>query len=359
MKNILFIVPYPPQGASNRFRVLQFLPGLEKEGIGARVRPFYSQALWRILYREGKVFRKLLLGLGCAVNRLLDLWRALAYDMVFIHRESFPVGPAWFERCLRLLGKPYIYDFDDAVFLPNAARSNRLFARLKCPGKTAAVVRMSSLTIAGNSYLADFARRSGAGRVEIVPTVVNTEVFRPARSRSAQEAVVVGWIGSATTIDFLAPFIDIWQRVIERIPEARLRIVGGSLPEPWPAGVECVAWSMDTEVSELQRFDIGIMPMPDNQWTRGKCAFKAIEYMAAGVPAVCSPVGMNLDLITHGKTGFLPGDENEWTETIIRLAGDPELRSAVGTAGRSVIEENFSLQAVQPRLLRIIREAAG
>ncbi len=357
MKSILFIVPYPPEGASNRFRVLQFLPALHERGVRTRVRPFYSRALWSVLYQRGYLPRKFVLGAVCAANRLLDLWRALFYDMVFIHRESFPVGPAWFERALRLLGKRYVYDFDDAVFLPNAARQNRLFARLKCPGKTAAVVRLSSLTIAGNDYLARYAGSCGARRVETLPTVVDTGLFRPAQKRIASGPLVVGWIGSPTTIEFLAPFLEIWPRIRRQVPAAVLRIVGGRLSRPWPEGVQCVAWRLEDEVAQLQKFDIGIMPMPESPWTRGKCAFKAIEYMAAAVPAVCSPVGMNSELIDHGQSGYLPRDNDQWVEIIVALAGDLSLRRKIGAAGRDRIERAYSLKAAGPRFVRMLGEA--
>ena len=357
MKSILFIVPYPPEGASNRFRVLQFLPSLADEGIRTRVRPFYSRKLWSILYRKGHILRKFLLGATCSVNRLLDLWRALFYDMVFIHRESFPLGPAWFERALRLLGKHYVYDFDDAVFLPNAAQPNRLFARLKCPGKTAAAVRLSRLTIAGNAYLAGYAHTAGASRVEVLPTVVDTELFCPSHKTDKDGALVIGWIGSTTTIEFLAPFLEIWPEIRRQVPKAVLRIVGGRLPDPLPDGVECVAWNLEDEITLVQGFDIGIMPMPDNPWTRGKCAFKAIEYMAAGVPAVCSPVGMNNELIVHGRPGYLPGGNDQWIESIVTLATDASLRSTVGAAGRNEIENAYSLKAAGPRFVRMLGES--
>lgn len=358
MNSILFIVPYPPEGASNRFRVLQYIPALEAEGIRVRVRPFYRRSLWEVLYRKGFLGRKLLLGSLCAFNRLLDLFRALTYDMVFIHRESFPLGPAWFERGLRLLGKRYVYDFDDAIFLPNAAHPNRLFARLKCPGKTATATRLSSITLAGNSYLADYARRAGAARVEVLPTVVDTEKLRPAVGEKSGAGVVVGWIGSTTTIEFLEPFLELWPRIREQVPDAVLRIVGGRPRSKLPDGVECVPWSLEGEIEELRGFDIGIMPMPDNPWTRGKCAFKAIEYMAVAVPAVCSPVGMNLELIEHGRTGFLPRSDEEWISTLVELARDRHLRRSVGESGRAVIEREYSLKAAQPRFLRAVRMAA-
>jgi glycosyltransferase involved in cell wall biosynthesis len=359
VNSILFIVPYPPEGASNRFRVLQYIPGLEREGIRTRVRPFYSRALWNVLYKKGFVARKLLLGVICAANRLLDLFRALTYDMVFIHRESFPLGPAWFERSLRLLGRKYVYDFDDAVFLPNAAHPNRLFARLKCPGKTATAARLSRVALAGNSYLADYARNSGAPKVEVLPTVVDTDVFCPGEEdHNKKHPVVVGWIGSTTTIGFLEPFLPVWDRVRQQEPETRLRIVGGSLGEPLPNGVECVPWSLEGELDELRGFDIGIMPMPDNPWTRGKCAFKAIEYMASAVPAVCSPVGMNLELIGHGRTGYLPENDGQWEEILLNLIRDESLRRRIGDEGRKVIERDYSLQAVLPRFIRLMRNAA-
>ncbi len=359
---VLFIVPYPVQGASNRLRVQQYLPFLEAHEVCCRVRPFYSEALWRILYRPGHHLEKLLRGLGCLANRALDLGRSLSCELVLIHREAAPAGPAWFERALRLMGKPYAYDFDDAVWLPNVAPSNRLFARLKCPGKVAGIVRGSALALAGNHYLADWAVRAGARAVEVLPTVVDTARVRPpeARQSVAERPVVIGWIGSPTTIAFLEDFRPVLARVLERCAgKAVFRVVGGTLAGPLPAGIECAPWSLEGELAELQGFDLGVMPMPDNEWTRGKCAFKAIEYMAVGVPAVCSPVGTNCELIEDGRTGFLPADDDQWVETICRLVADPALRQRVGLAGRQVIERGYSLESAAPRLLAALRRAAG
>ncbi|HUU26458.1 MAG TPA: glycosyltransferase family 4 protein [archaeon] len=356
---ILFLVPYPPQGASNRFRVLQFLQYLTGEGLGCHVRPFYSESIWPVLYKPGHYREKLFHGLVCTLNRVLDLFRCLTYDIVFIHREAYPVGPAWFEGLLRLMGKPYVYDFDDAIFLPNVARSNRLFARWKCPGKIGSIIRGSRITIAGNNYLAAFARAMGARQVEVLPTVVDTDRFVPrAEGTRREDKVVIGWIGSLTTIDFVESFKPVMKRVLELCPgRACFRIVGGNLTGPLPEGIACVAWSSETELAELQSFDIGIMPMPDNAWTQGKCAFKAIEYMAVGIPAVCSPVGMNRQLIRDGVNGFLPEEEEAWVEVLCRLAGDEALRSSIGAAGRETVERHYSVQVMAPRFKEVILKA--
>ena len=357
---VLFLVPYPPQGASNRFRVLQFLPYLEKEGITCRVRAFYNERLWSILYARGRLPRKIFYGLACALNRLVDLLRAQAYDIVFIHREAFPVGPAWFEALLRLLGKPYVFDFDDAIFLPNVARPNRLFGRLKCPGKTASIIRGSRVTIAGNSYLAQYAGRSGAKKIVILPTVVDTGTFVPHEGKRDSDRVVIGWIGSPTTITFLENFKPVIAEVLSRCPDrACFRIVGGRLEGELPPGVTCLLWSLESELRQIQDFDIGIMPMPDDEWTRGKCAFKAIEYMAVGLPAVCSPVGMNLELIEPGVSGFLPADRREWVETLCALVGNKDLRERIGREGRKLVVAGFSLEIMAPRFKEAILDAAA
>lgn len=357
---VLFLVPYPLQGASNRFRVNQFLPLFERAGIRCRVRPFYSERLWRILYSPGRMGRKLLFGAFCAANRLLDLPRALRCDLVFIHREAFPVGPSWFERLLGLLGRPYIYDFDDAVFLPNVTESNRLFGRLKMAGKVASIVRGSRITLAGNAYLADFARRSGARDIRVIPTAVDTERFRPSDRGDRDWPVVIGWIGSQTTIRFLEELRSVILRILERHGDrVEFRVVGGTLPGKLPTGVSCRAWSLESEVEELQAFDIGVMPMPDDEWTRGKCAFKAIEYLAVGAPAVCSPVGMNLEVVEPGVNGFLARDEEQWSEALERLIADPALRREMGRRGREKVEKHYGVNAIFPGLLRAVLDAAG
>jgi glycosyltransferase involved in cell wall biosynthesis len=357
---VLFIVPYPLEGASNRFRVHQYLPFLRERGLFCRVRPFYSDKLWRILYQPGHWWGKLVHGLFCGLNRLLDLPRALAYDVVFIHREAFPLGPAWFERTLARLGRPYVYDFDDAIFLPNVAGPNRPLQRLKYPRKVNSIVRGSRVTLAGNSYLAEFARRSGATRVEVLPTVVDTARFFPRGADSPRSRVVIGWIGSPTTIRFVEQMRPVIEAVLERCRDrAEFRIVGGRLEGALPPGVTCTGWSLETELEELRSFDIGIMPMPDDEWTRGKCAFKAIEYLALGIPAVCSPVGMNLELIEEWVNGFLPADTQAWVEVLCRLVDDPALRERLGTEGRKRVEADYSLSVAAPRLLTAILEAVG
>lgn len=356
---VLFIVPYPPQGASNRFRVLQFLPFLQQEGIRARVRPFYSDALWRILYQPGRYAKKFLYGLICSLNRVLDLLRSVSYDIVFIHRESFPIGPAWFERLLKLFGKPYIYDFDDAIFLPNVAEPNRALGRLKCPGKITSIIRGSRVTIAGNNYLAEFAERAGAGKIEILPTVVDTALFVPPDKAEGKKEVVIGWIGSPTTIEFLENFRPVIDKVLTRCRgAARFLVVGGQLKGELPEEITCLPWSIESEIALLQKFDIGIMPMPDNQWTRGKCAFKAIEYMAVGIPAVCSPVGMNLELIDNTVNGFLAEEEEQWVDILYSLVHDEALRQKVGQAGRRLVEAAYGLQKTAPRFKAVILDAA-
>ncbi len=359
---VLFLVPYPLQGASNRFRVNQFVPLLQARGVRCRVRHFYSERLWRILYRPGHLAGKFIHGLICSLNRCADIFRALGSDLVFIHREAFPVGPAWFERLLTLIGKPYVYDFDDAMFLPNVADSNRFFARLKCPGKIASIIRLSRITLAGNEYLAEYARGCGARQVRIAPTVVDTDMFRP-RGRETERTgapVVIGWIGSPTTVRYLEPIFPAIRSLLARHPgRVEFRVVGATLPGELPSGTSCRPWSLETEVRELQGFDIGVMPMPDNDWTRGKCAFKAIEYLAVGIPAVCSPVGMNLQLIEPGVDGFLPESAEQWEEVLSKLIEDSGLRERMGACGRAKAVKVYSVEKIFPLFLDTLLAAAG
>jgi len=260
--------------------------------------------------------------------------------------------------CLRKYSKKIIYDFDDAIFLPNVAEPNRPLGSLKCPGKVASIVRSSRVTIAGNNYLAEFAAQAGARKIEILPTVVDTALFVPRDRSEEKNEVVIGWIGSPTTIKFLENFRPVIDQVLTRCQgKARFLVVGGQLTGELPEGINCLPWSLESEIALLQKFDIGIMPMPDNQWTRGKCAFKAIEYMAVGVPAVCSPVGMNLELIDNGVNGFLAEDEKQWVDILCRLVHDQAFRRKVGGAGRRLIEARYSLRKLAPRFKAVILDA--
>lgn len=297
--------------------------------------------------------RKLFFFIWGTLRRVLDLMSIARYDIVFIHRQAFPIRGLLFERILSLIRKPFILDFDDAIFLPATSRPNLFIEKFKNSNEVAAAVRMSKHVIAGNGYLADFAARFNKN-VTIIPTPIDTDKYNNSEKSAPGKKIVIGWIGSATTADFLLLLKTTFQELSKNFPELIFKFLGGNYYDAKIGNAINIPWSMDNEIKELKTFDIGIMPMPDNGWTRGKCGFKLIIYMSMGIPCVCSPVGVNKEIIRDGVNGYCAGSQNEWIEKLSMLVKDPVIRRKIGSAGRKTVEERYSVRVNAPRLLGVI-----
>lgn len=350
---ILALVPYPTLGASNRLRVEQYVPHLRERGIEVTVSAFVDDATYRILYRPGHTLRKAVGMLRGVLRRVADVLRARGYDLVLIHRESAPFGPPLVERALDRLGTPYVFDFDDAVFLPAIHPSNRRWAWLRKVNVAETTARARSV-ITGNEYLAEWVRPRNS-RITIIPTPVDTDRHRPV-TRSPRRELVLGWVGSSSTARYLH-LIDGALATVALTHPILVRVIGGDYANPG-ARVEVLPYSLGDEPAQVGSFDIGLLPEPDDQWTRGKGAFKGLLYMAAALPVVASRVGVNADVIVDGVTGFIVDDDAGWVAALERLIADPELRRAMGQAGRERVEERYSLRVQAPRLAAAL-EAIG
>lgn len=349
---ILFWVPYPTEGASNRYRVEQYLPYLKKAGIQYCLRPFWSSRAYRILYKKGHNFTKCYYFTLGTLSRLFDLTTVFRYDLIFIHREAYPVGGAFFEIILSLLRRFFIFDFDDAIFLPATSRSNNFIEKYKKPNKVAQIIKMSTHTIAGNRYLAYFAQRYNSC-VSIIPTPLDMDKYHP-HKKYHDAKVVIGWMGSVTTLRFLEMMKSVFIQLSKRFSHIEFKIVGGDFAIDGLSNIISKPWSLEQELEDLMSFDIGIMPMPDNDWTKGKCGFKAILYMSMGIPCVCSPVGVNKEIITDGANGFFVTTEDEWIKKLSALIEDRDLRRKIGEAARVKAEKEYSLLVNAPRFLEVI-----
>ncbi|MBY0493474.1 MAG: glycosyltransferase family 4 protein [Cyanobacteria bacterium] len=337
-----------------RFRVSQFLPALSAAGFDVTLQPLFDTTLFRLLYRPGNTTRKA----AALMSRTVDRLRALGndYDMVLIHREAYPIGPPLIERWL---GKrvPMVYDFDDAVYLPSTSDANRMIASLKRPGKIAEVIRRSSEVIAGNPHLGDYARRYSS-HVNVIPTVVDTTVWAPPAQPVRNEPLVIGWIGTPTTTQYLMALQDVLSALAKE-HHFVLRVSGTVAPVAIPGvRVQNETWSRDREIALFNTCDIGVYPLPNDEWTLGKCGFKAIQFMACGVPVVASPVGVNRQIIEDGTSGLLANQEAEWRNHLRALLTDAALRRRIGAAGRARIEQHYSLQAIAPAVVAVFETAA-
>ena len=360
---MLALSPVPEEGAGCRFRIAQYVPYLESAGIQVTLSPFFTRDFFRLVYQKGKYPQKASLFVRRALSRLRTITQRASYDIIFIYREAFPIGPALIEAVIaRTRGAAVIYDFDDAIYLPNTSEANRAIAILKWPGKVKTIIKHSDCVIVGNEYLAAYARQYSSA-VTVIPTCVDTSKFVP-RSDVAQDfsppnRPVVGWIGTPTTAPYLLPLRSILQEVA-RVHPFVLRVCGAGAELQMPGvTVDNVPWTLDKEVSLFNTCDVGVYPLTDDEWARGKCGFKAIQFMACGVPVVAAAVGVNRDIIDDGVSGFTAVTPGEWAEKLGRLIADPTLRARLGEAGRQTIYARYSLRVNAPKLVTTVLEAVS
>jgi glycosyltransferase involved in cell wall biosynthesis len=340
---VLALAPYPPDTApSQRYRFEQYLGALRSSGIEVEVSPLLSVSGNRIVQSPGRWAAKAAVIARGAAIRVRDLLRARRYDAVVVHREAFPIGPAWVERALAALGTSYLYDFDDAVYLPNVSEANRAFGRLKAPGKVAAIVRHAGAVIAGNDHLAEWAGQHNPN-VRVIPTTIDTNAYGSRVAGSPADRVVIGWTGSSTTIQHLEPLGPLL-RELQAEHGVGLRVISDVEFGIDGADIENVRWSSATEAADLAAIDIGVMPLPDEEWARGKCGAKALQFMAMGIPTVMSPVGANVKIARDGAA-LLASTPDEWRRALTDLIEDPQRRRRIGDAGRRRVVEEYSVHA--------------
>lgn len=335
------LVLYPPETVpGQRYRLEQWMPELAAQGITVELFPFVDQELMRLLYQPGKYVAKAAAFARCLLRVGKTLAQLRAYDAIYLFRAACLAGPAFLEKLLPLFRRPVVFDFDDAIFYLHTSQANRYLGWLKFPGKTASICRLSQHVVVGNHYLADYARQFNEA-VSVIPSSVDTEMYQPQGGRATTSRIIVGWTGSSTSQTYLEAFAPMLRELMARYP-IELRV--HSDREPDLPGVPYIwrKWSAETEVEEIRQFHIGLMPMPDEEWAKGKCAMKALLYMSLGIPAVCSAVGANCEVIQHGENGMLAATTAEWLGALGALIEDAALRSRLGTAGRRTIEERYS-----------------
>ena len=357
---VALLSKYSRLGASSRLRSLQYLPDLQQAGIAVTPHALFDDDYLKRLY--GGEGRSLASVARRYAQRARQLRRLKQADLIWLEYEALPYVPYWMEKGLMPRGVPYVVDYDDAVFHHYDLSSRRLVRSL-LGRKIDKVMTNAAAVICGNDYLADRARQAGALRIERVPTVVDAHRYSVGEPTSAESsrAPVIGWIGSPSTQHYVQELKPVLEALL-REHGVRLVLMGaqpqiaeqfGELP------VEVLPWSEESEAQAIAGFDIGIMPLPDGPWERGKCGYKLIQYMAAGRPVVASSVGVNVEIVQGWQCGELADEPTQWEEALGGLLIDPARREALGLRGRNAVEQHYSLQAQAPRLADILRSAAG
>jgi glycosyltransferase involved in cell wall biosynthesis len=356
---VLVLVPYLHDTVpGQRFRIEQWAAVLERQGVTFRFEAFESPELKRVMYEPGHVFTKAGAAARCIASRVRLLAKIASgpWDVVVVYREVLPVGPPLLEWTLARTGKPIVYDFDDAIFLPDVSEANRRFAWLKWPRKTGAICRLSTHVMVGNDYLRQYASTFNPA-VTVVPTTIDDRKYLGRSGVGLHDPPVVGWTGSRTTIKHLETIRGALRKLRDRV-SFRLKVVGATGFRIPGVDVECVPWSAGTELAHLSEFDIGLMPLPDDGWSRGKCGLKALQCMALGIPVIVSPVGVNTEIVIDGRNGFLASTESEWVDKMACLLADAPLRDEFAREGRKTVEQRYSAEIQAPVFFDILRSAS-
>jgi len=340
---IYFLVPYPlGEAPSQRFRFEQYFIFLHERNMQFIVFPFLDLKTWNLLYKPGHYAAKIFGILSGFLKRFLLLFHMGEADYVFIHREASPVGPPVFEWLIaKVLRKKIIYDFDDAIWLPNTSESNKIVSGIKWHGKVASICKWAYKVSCGNDYLCDYARQFN-NNVVLNPTTVDTEHLHNQIKNQNTEKVAIGWTGTHSTLNYLQPLLPVIAE-LEKEFDFDFIVISNRQPEFNLKSLKFIRWNKATEIDDLLKMNIGVMPLTDDQWAQGKCGFKALQYMALGIPAVLSPVGVNNKIVMHANDGFLCNTNEEWNQALSFLLNNTLDRIKMGKQARKKIENSFSV----------------
>ena len=344
---VLVLTPAPNNiSPSQRFRFEHFIGKRSQNNIIFIQKPFFSDSTWSILYEKGRFFRKTIGIFKGIINRFLLLFSIFKYDFIFIHREAIPIGPPVLEWIIaKLLRKKIIYDFDDSIWIKMASESNPMVANVKCSWKVEKICRYSYIVSVGNEFLAKYAKQL-CKDVRNIPTVVDTELMHNRLKNQQETPLTIGWTGTFTNFHNLEIVIPVLNELRKKY-EFRFLIIADKDPSFSSINYEYKKWKLSTEIEDLMEMNIGIMPLKNTEVELGKCAFKAIQYMSLGIPAVVSPVGTNKQVVTDCADGFWVENETEWYQKLEKLITNTDTRFEIGKNARSRIVANYSVKAIE------------
>jgi glycosyltransferase involved in cell wall biosynthesis len=350
---ILLLTRYARKGASSRIRCYQYINYLGEHSVEVTALPFFDDAHVAAVAQDRRP--NVRRAMNAYQHRVRSLVRARGLDLIWMQYEALPWLPDLFERWLMPAGVPYVVDYDDAQFHQYDLNSSAV-VRWLLKDKLDGIMARAAAVLAGNDYLASRARQAGANEVLVLPSAVDVRRYRTSLNDTPSR-FTIGWIGSPTTARYLQLIADALREASRQLP-ARVVLVGSGPIDLPGVPVEVRTWQESTEADEIGNFDVGIMPLTDGPWEQGKCGFKLLQYMAAGLPAIASPVGANKVIVRHGTTGFLATTSDDWMRAFVALAESKELRTRMGLAGRQVVEREYSTSVMAPRLLETLIRAA-
>jgi glycosyltransferase involved in cell wall biosynthesis len=357
--DILFLgLHRPGRSPSQRYRIEQFLPAIEEMGLRYDYRFLLDEQMDKVFYSPGAYFGKALIVLKSLFS--LVKWTfidAKKYRYIFVQREAWMLGTAFFEKQMAKRAK-LIFDFDDSIWLPNVSAANQKLAFLKNPSKTSDIIQVANRTVVGNPYLADYAGQF-TKNIVLIPTAVDTDEYHRRRPLAVKKdgRVCIGWSGSQTTIEHFKLLEPVLREIKAKYgTKVYFKVIGDGSYANRELGIQGIQWTRETELAALEEIDIGIMPLPDDEWSKGKCGLKALVYMAMEIPAVLADVGVNSEIVTDGVTGLLSASHEDWIEKLSLLIENAELRCKLGKAGRERVEASYSVKANQDKFIALFNE---
>jgi glycosyltransferase involved in cell wall biosynthesis len=348
MPKILFIAAHRPnRSPSQRYRFEQYFNFLKQKGYEFELSYIIDEHDDAIFYSPGKILHKIWIVLKSIAKRLNDIKRANSFDIVFIQREAFMMGTSFFEKQLSKTKAKLVFDFDDSIWLMDTSNANKIWEWLKSSEKTSRIISHAHLVFAGNKYLYDYAKRFNSN-VKIIPTTIDTEFHKRKMPYTNNTTVCIGWSGSITTIKHFEQALPVLKKIKEKYGDKVVfKVMGDATYKNSELNISGIAWSNDTEVNIISSFDIGIMPLPDNEWVKGKCGLKGLSYMALEIPTIMSDIGVNSEIINEGVNGYLAVTEDDWIDKLSALIDSFELRKQLGSNARKTVLEKYSTLAQQ------------
>lgn len=356
MPKVLILVAHRPgRSPSQRYRFEQYIPFLKQNGIEFTWSPLLNEKDDIVFYNAGHFFTKIIILLKGLLIRLKDAKQFSNYDIIFIQREALFFGTSYFERRAKQFGKKVIFDFDDAIWLADTSPGNKKWEWVKNPKKFETNVALATLVIAGNKYLAEKAQLFNKN-VTIIPTTVDTIIHVPKPELRNKEKITIGWSGSISTIKHFELVVPQLLKLHQQFEgKLQFKVIGDAGYVNEALAIKGIAWNEKTEVDNLNSFDIGLMPLPNDEWANGKCGLKALTYMACGIPVVMSAVGVNTQIAVNGESAFLVNTSEEWLSSLQQLIINKSLRESMGEKGRQVVIKNYSVEANKEKYLKVFK----